>query len=90
MYVCNCCKKIFPESFIEPMKLTYHFQYGSSHDGDMFDMTICPDCADTVAAAIEQVCEVSPIVEVEDYGIDEEAEFPDDEDDDEGGTGIYS
>ena len=89
MYVCNFCKKIFPESFIEPMKLTYRFQYGSSHDGDMFDMTICPDCADAVAAAIEQVCEISPIVEVEDYDIDEEAEFPDEEDDD-GETGIYS
>lgn len=87
MYVCNCCKKIFSGSLIDPMKMTYRFPYGSSHDGDYFDLTVCPDCVDIVASAIESVCEVSPIVQVEDYDCDEEALFPDEED---GKTGIYS
>lgn len=66
MYICNCCKKIFPHIQDSGMKLHYRFKYGSLHDGDVFDMTICDECADKVAEKIESICQISPLITFED------------------------
>lgn len=66
MYICNCCKKIFPDVQDAGMKINYRFKYGSAHDGDIFDMTICDDCADKIAEGVEPMCQISPFITFED------------------------
>lgn len=61
MFICNVCKKIFPDFKSYGMRMNYRFGYGSENDGDIFDLTVCDSCADTVANAIESVCAISPI-----------------------------
>lgn len=74
MFVCNVCKKIFPDFKGYGMRMNYRFGYGSSNDGDIFDLTVCDSCADTVATAIESVCAISPHLTVDDafFPCDEE------------------
>ena len=60
MFICNVCKKIFPDFKSYGMRMNYRFGYGSENDGDIFDLTVCDSCADTVAAAIESVCSINP------------------------------
>lgn len=49
MFICNVCKKIFPDFKSYGMRMNYRFGYGSENDGDIFDLTVCDSCADTVA-----------------------------------------
>lgn len=48
------------------MRMNYRFGYGSENDGDIFDLTVCDSCADTVANAIESVCAINPHLTVDD------------------------
>ena len=87
MFICNKCKRVFPDLDGYGLRTQFRFGYGSKYDGDLFDMTICNDCADSVAEALVNLCAVSPIVRFDDsllYGdddddtTDEEDLFPDD------------
>ena len=66
MFICNVCKKIFPDFKSYGMRMNYRFGYGSENDGDIFDLTVCDSCADTVANAIESVCAINPHLTVDD------------------------
>ena len=66
MFICNVCKKIFPDFKSYGMRMNYRFGYGSENDGDIFDLTVCDSCADTVATAIESVCAINPHLTVDD------------------------
>ena len=87
MFICNVCKKIFPDFKSYGMRMNYRFGYGSENDGDIFDLTVCDSCADTVANAIESVCAINPHLTVDDtfFPCDEacSGDFEDDETDEE-------
>ena len=74
MFICNVCKKIFPDYKGYGMRMNYRFGYGSERDGDIFDLTVCDSCADIVASAIESVCKIPPHITVDDafFPCDEE------------------
>ena len=85
MFICNKCKRVFPDLEGYGMRLRYQFGYGSKYDGDMFDLTVCNECADTVAEAVEKICAYSPIVAVNEdalYGDDLESYMDDDDESD--------
>ena len=85
MFICNKCKKIFPDLDGYGMRIQYTFGYGSKRDGDLFDLTVCNKCADAVADAIVNVCAISPIASV-DYDVlyGEDFAQPDDDISDDG------
>lgn len=84
MFICNICKKVFPDLDGYGLRIQYRFGYGSPRDGDLLDATICNPCADKAAAALDSICAISPIVQVDEqalYGTDEsDFDFGDDED----------
>lgn len=78
MFICNKCKRVFPDFDGYGMRFRYQFGYGSKHDGDFFDLTVCNECADAVAEAVDKVCAYSPIVTVDEeaiYGADPDEYF---------------
>lgn len=74
------------------LRTQFRFGYGSKHDGDLFDMTICNDCVDTIAETMANLCEVSPIVQFNEdllYG-DDDCDDDDFTDDCDGNSPLYS
>lgn len=89
MFICNRCKKIFPDLEGYGMRVQYQFGYGSIHDGDMFDLTVCNECVDSIANAVSNVCAISPIASI-DYGALYGEDYDDSGDDDGGDATIFS
>lgn len=89
MFICNKCKRIFPDLDGYGMRVQYQFGYGSKRDGDLFDLTVCNECADAIADAVAQVCAINPITSV-DYGALYGDEFDDADDDENGVQPLFS
>lgn len=92
MFICNKCKRVFPDLEGYGLRTQFRFGYGSKHDGDLFDMTICNDCVDAIAETMANLCEVSPIVQFNEdllYG-DDDCDDDDFTDDCDGDSPLYS
>lgn len=89
MFICNKCKKVFPDLDGYGMRIQYTFGYGSKRDDDLFDLTVCNECADDIADAVAKICAVNPIVCI-DYDALYGDDFAEPDDDSDGDANIFS
>lgn len=59
--VCNWCGEEFEDQFNSAMHFDHRFGYGSKLDGEELSFTLCPCCADKLAALLKVMFTYAPI-----------------------------